>query len=281
VEFFRRTLFEGRNLRIGHFLARPSSEECGPVECQQQNVLVLPLAGVFARHDAPRRHVVSTPAHATFITAGTPYRLSYPGCIGDSALTFWYSGDPLPKDRYASHALLPPQAMLERSRFFRRLLAGDAGRLEIEERALGLLGLALGAARRNPPDRAMRTRVRIEQVKEAIALDPARKWTLQELARIACASPWHLAHAFRREVGVAVHAYVLRARLAGTLETVLDTRSELSRVAQDAGFASHSHFTARFRALFGIAPSALRAGARPKRVAELRKIVTARVPAAA
>src|SRR6266702_3328795 len=57
----RRIVFESNGFRIGHVVARPASLECGEVECQNENVLVLPLTGVFAKHDGPRRHVVVTP----------------------------------------------------------------------------------------------------------------------------------------------------------------------------------------------------------------------------
>jgi AraC-like DNA-binding protein len=58
-------------------------------------------------------------------------------------------------------------------------------------------------------------------------------------------------------------------------DAVLDGE-DLTTIALDAGFASHSHFTARFRDSFGCTPAALRHCARADKVAELRKIVTAR-----
>jgi AraC-like DNA-binding protein len=88
-------------------------------------------------------------------------------------------------------------------------------------------------------------------------------------------SPYHLAHVFRREVGLPVYAYVLRLRLAQALSAVVDSDADITTIALDAGFASHSHFTLHFRTLFGVTPAALRRGAGP-RPAELRKIVTAR-----
>ncbi|APV49103.1 hypothetical protein BWI17_05065 [Betaproteobacteria bacterium GR16-43] len=77
-------------------------------------------------------------------------------------------------------------------------------------------------------------------------------------------SPYHLAHVFRREVGTSVYAYVLRLRLAQALTAVIDSDADITTIALDAGFASHSHFTRHFRTFFGTPP------------AELRKIVTAR-----
>ena len=60
------------------------------------------------------------------------------------------------------------------------------------------------------------------------------------------------------------------------LDAVLDGGDDLTAIALDAGFASHSHFTARFRSFFGCTPAALRRVAGAAQLAELRKIVTAR-----
>ena len=34
----------------------------------------------------PGHHVIGTPSHAVFVAADTPYRIGYPGGIGDRAL---------------------------------------------------------------------------------------------------------------------------------------------------------------------------------------------------
>src|SRR6266851_4135681 len=87
VEVVRRTLFESNTLQIGWFAARPVSDACGDVERQSLNAVVLPVSGVFSKHDGPGRHVVGTPSHAVFIASNTPYRIGFPGGIGDRALT--------------------------------------------------------------------------------------------------------------------------------------------------------------------------------------------------
>jgi AraC-like DNA-binding protein len=116
----------------------------------------------------------------------------------------------------------------------------------------------------------------LERVKEAGALAPADKWTIAKLARVAHLSPFHLCHVFRQMVGTPIYDYVLRERLAHTLDAVLDGGDDLTTIALDAGFASHSHFTARFRSFFGCTPAALRRVATAEHLAELRKIMTAR-----
>ena len=98
MEITRRTLFESETLHIGMAEARPVSEACGEVERQSSNVMVLPFSGVFSKHDAPGRHVVATPSHAVFIAADTPYRIGFPGAIGDRALTLRF-GESLAPDQ--------------------------------------------------------------------------------------------------------------------------------------------------------------------------------------
>jgi AraC-like DNA-binding protein len=292
----RRTLFDGDLLRVDHIVARPSSPACGEIERQSLNVLVLPITGVFAKHDGPRRHLIATSNHAVLLAADAPYRISFPGSIGDQCLALRMSGaglarvmpemiagDGFDASVLSSHALLPPALMLARNLLCRRLAGGAGDPLEVEELGIGLLVSTLRAARKEhagrrhgtPRGSGRRSR-QIERVKEAVSIHPERKWTLGDLADLACVSPWHLAHVFREEVGTSVYRYVLRSRLAKALDTVLDSDTDLTAIALEAGFASHSHFTARFRALFGLTPAALRGGADAGTAAELRKAICAR-----
>jgi hypothetical protein len=115
----RRTLFESKTLQIDWFEARDVSERCSEVERQNRNVFVLPFNGLFSKHDAPGRYVIGTPSHAVFIAADTPYRLGYPGAIGDRALILRFDDALAPDDlgRHggeapASSGLLPAEAMM-------------------------------------------------------------------------------------------------------------------------------------------------------------------------
>jgi AraC-like DNA-binding protein len=291
----RRILFDSALLRVGHAVARPSSPRCGEIERQSVNLLVLPTAGMFAKHDGPRRHVIATSNHAIFISANSPYRLSFPACIGDQSLTLQFSSaalarvlphamsrDGFDSSAYATRALLAPSVMLARSLLLRRLARGDVDPLQAEELSIGLLVCALRAAHkgttgcsRGVPRNSGRRWQQVERVKEAISTCPERKWTLGDLADLACVSPFHLAHVFREEVGASVYHYVLRSRLAKALGAVLESDTDLTAVALETGFASHSHFTARFRELFGLTPTDLRRRAGRREATELRKIVTA------
>jgi AraC family transcriptional regulator len=288
LEISRKTLFESETLQIGLFEARPRSDACGDVERQDLNAIVLPLSGLFSKHDAPGRHVVGTPSHAVFFAADTPYRIGFPGGIGDRAISLRFDAALAPEwldsrsngEALASNALLPANAMMLRNLLWMRLARSEADEFEAEALGLDLLNLSLKSVRSigpalRPQARAQRARA-LERIKEAVALAPAYKWNVARLAQVANLSPSHLCHVFRDAVGTSIYDYVLHERLAQTLDAVLDGGDDLTAIALDAGFTSHSHFTARFRSFFGCTPGALRRTAKATEIAELRKIVTAR-----
>lgn len=284
----RRTLSESATLHISLFESYPASDACGDVERQSSHVVVLPFAGVFAKHESPTRHVMGTPGHAVFVGADTPYRVSFPGGIGDRALLLRFDDALAPDwigrlnggETLASNGLLPAPAMMLRNLLRARLETNRADPFESEALGLDLLAMSLQAMRRETtpvrrPAQVRRARA-LERVKEAIAIAPAAKWNVTRLSRVANLSPFHLCHIFRETVGTSIYNYVLHERLALALDAVLDHDGDLTAIALDAGFSSHSHFTARFKAFFGCAPASLRRMATAGRVAEIRKIMTAR-----
>jgi AraC-like DNA-binding protein len=95
---------------------------------------------------------------------------------------------------------------------------------------------------------------------------------LAEVARAACSSPAHLTRLFRRYTGVTLHAYQTRLRLVAALDSVLEPGVDLSALAFELGFSSHSHLTASFRRELGSTPAELR------REVRRSSVVRARVP---
>jgi len=287
VEIRRKTLFESETLQVGLFESRPSSDACGEVERQSLNAIALPLSGLFAKHEAPGRQITGTPSHAVYFAPDAPYRISFPGAIGDRAITLRF-GDGLAPEQIdvrgdeglASQGLLSAKAMMLRNLLWRRLEKGEADEFEAEAFGLDLLDVSLASVRPGqlPVRRAaLARRLRaLERVKEAVASAPSAKWNVARLAGVANLSPFHLCHVFREMTGTSVYDYVLHERLSRALDAVLDGGDDLTAIALDAGFASHSHFTARFRSFFGCTPAALRRVASAAHLAELRKIVTAR-----
>jgi transcriptional regulator GlxA family with amidase domain len=78
----------------------------------------------------------------------------------------------------------------------------------------------------------------VHRVQDAIAGDPARPWPAQHLARIAGTSPRHLSRLFHEHVGMHLADYRNRLRAALARELLGQTRLDMERIAERAGFAS-------------------------------------------
>ena len=74
-------------------------------------------------------------------------------------------------------------------------------------------------------------------------------------ARAAGYSPYHLARRFRVHTGSSIHRYRTRLPLLVALSRLREGAADLAGLAADLGFASHSHFTTAFGAMFGTTPT--------------------------
>ncbi|MFZ6747049.1 helix-turn-helix transcriptional regulator [Undibacterium sp. JH2W] len=271
-----RTLFQSELLSIRHGVARPAPDDSQELECETADLVLLPIAGVLAKHDGPKQHVIANANHAIFLGTGQPYRITFPGNIGDEALVLDFSKEALMQmlvdaagvqQLYTPvlrpHSLLPPASVLHRELLWRHLHAPVVDQLAVQEISVSVLTASVQAACRNPGqlDNARptltqsRRRWQVETVKELISLYPHQDWALDELARYVHTSPFHLSRVFREEVGLPVHRYLIRTRLASALRAMQASCHDLSKIAHACGFASHSHFTSSFRSVFGMTPS--------------------------
>jgi AraC family transcriptional regulator len=94
-----------------------------------------------------------------------------------------------------------------------------------------------------------------------------RSLPLEELAAVACFSPFHFHRVFRGMVGESVKQHVRRLRLAraaGRLKT--GTRPVLA-IALEAGYETHESFTRAFGRAFGCPPTEFRRGSHPQHLA--------------
>jgi AraC-like DNA-binding protein len=101
----------------------------------------------------------------------------------------------------------------------------------------------------------------LRRAKELLEAELANPIRLGHVARAVGASPAYLTDLFRRLEGVSMHRYVAQLRLARAL-VELPHADDLSTLALEVGFSSHSHFTAAFRRAFGCTPSQFRRAAR-------------------
>jgi AraC family transcriptional regulator len=81
---------------------------------------------------------------------------------------------------------------------------------------------------------------------------------LDELARVACFSPFHFHRVFKGMVGEPVKEYVRRLRLERAAHRLRLNPGSVIDIALDAGYLSHEAFTRSFKNAFGMAPSQFR-----------------------
>lgn len=97
----------------------------------------------------------------------------------------------------------------------------------------------------------------VGRAKTYLAANLSEPMRLERIARAAGTTPAYLTSMFRRIEGRPLHKYLVQLRLARALVELPKT-TDLTALACELGFSSHSHFTAVFRRTFGCTPSAFR-----------------------
>lgn len=147
-----------------------------------------------------------------------------------------------------------------------RAIDGGAGRLMRETlllEALALLFRRHGAPAPHLPVPGREGRP-VQRVAAALRDDPAADWSVATLAALAGMSPFHFCRAFRKETGLAPHAFLTQARL-DLARRRLAAGMAPAEVAAATGFCDQSHLTRQFKRCYGITPglwAAAVAGAR-------------------
>ncbi|MFF2093925.1 helix-turn-helix domain-containing protein [Paenibacillus sp. NPDC058174] len=89
--------------------------------------------------------------------------------------------------------------------------------------------------------------------------------TRDELAAIACMSPWHYSHVFKTITGLSPHSYLAKIRILQS-KALLRNGMKTSEAARRVGYGDDSHFRRKFREAVGVSPSMFAAG-RHERIA--------------
>ena len=134
-------------------------------------------------------------------------------------------------------------------------LAGSATTLERDSLLLDLFTQLLARHAQEPfqaptPGRA---RQAVVEIRDYIIEFHSRNISLQELARIANLSPFHLTRVFAATVGMPPHAFQTQVRVAQA-KKLIRSGLPLSDVAALTGFADQSHFIRHFKRLMKITP---------------------------
>lgn len=99
----------------------------------------------------------------------------------------------------------------------------------------------------------------IHRAQDAVVADPARDWSVEELARIAATSARNLSRLFNEHTGMSVVDYVNRMRIALARELVIGSRLDMESIAERAGFASTRQFRRAWSRLHEVSPARSRA----------------------
>ncbi|MDC0669148.1 helix-turn-helix transcriptional regulator [Nannocystis radixulma] len=128
--------------------------------------------------------------------------------------------------------------------------------LVLEGLTLELLGTALRIGATPDPGGPPRWLLAVRDALEAAFLAPPR---VAELAADAGVHPVHLTRSFRAHFGASPGGYVRRLRLRWAAAELLRVpEKSVTRIALEAGFYDHGHFSRAFKAAIGTSPSSYR-----------------------
>lgn len=271
--------FRSDVVRIDDFRCPPHSAGCSAEEQSTRNSIVFTRRGMFVRH-VDGEDIVADANRVLFFRENECYHVSHPVPGGDDCTVIELRRDVLaellarhePQTREAARATfarthVPADAasLWMQRRLLSRVATGAAGEsLAIEESAIALasrvLAIRATAARREAvrEDTQRAHREWVDGACTWLARTYAARQSLGEIARAVHCSPYHLCRMFRRLSGMTLHQYRTRLRLRAGLERLADAPEDLSALALDLGFDSHSHFTNAFRREFGLTPSQAR-----------------------
>jgi AraC-like DNA-binding protein len=92
----------------------------------------------------------------------------------------------------------------------------------------------------------------------ALHKEPARNWTLDELARVAGTSRSVLAERFAHLVGTTPMQYLTQWRMLLAANLLARSTAPLARIAEDVGYQTDTAFSRAFRREYGAPPAAWR-----------------------
>lgn len=275
------TLYESplvavRDYRCDLGLGGPAAEEESGLDS-----IVLMRHGAFCRHFG-RRSVTANVNQAAFFGKNSIYRVSHPTDCGDRGTVFEIAPrilrdivrefDPSVDSRPGSVLSLPTgpcsaEVFWRHRELVQRLESGaplehlwaDVTALQIVADVLEAAYQAAGSSgkprrKTTDADHADRT----EAAKTYLAAHLGDSVTLEDVAAAVNAPPFNFARIFQQQAGVPVHRYLTMLRLRASLERLADGERDITALALDLGFSSHSHFTDVFRREFGKPPSVVR-----------------------
>ena len=269
-EFTVERLLDSGTVAVRHVDCRGTCRHRSAEECASHTHFVFPYRGVYLRHVGGDLAVADA-NHVLFFNEGQGYQVSHPVTGGDASLVLSVAEPTLrelaPKSLVSAsatfafnqqHLRIDARAQALVMLLKHSLHHGSIEPLEAEGLSLTLVSRAIGPRTSRVTGATYARRRLVDRVKVMLASDLSRRWTLAEIAREIGGSPVYLTQVFQQVEGLPLYRYQLRLRLARALDLIA-RREDLSELAQDLGFSSHSHFSAAFRQAYGVTPAEFRA----------------------
>ena len=286
-EIVFRPLHESPIVSVHDYCCHIERSGPGAEEASDGNNIVLMRHGAFSRHFG-RRRVTADVNQALFFSRDSTYRVSHPADCGDRGTVFSVSPRVLNDivreldpsiDEHPEQPFRFVTGPCDSRIFWRhrelvqRLETAASNPLEplwAEVTALQLVADVLESAfvQRGVERKPKRQGTdadhadRAEAAKTYLASRMSERVTLDDVARAVHVSPFHFARLFQQQTGVPVHRYLMQLRLRASLERLADGADDITAIALELGFSSHSHFTDAFRREFGHPPSEVRGGSK-------------------
>ena len=242
-------------------------------ECAASTQLVFPYRGLYLRHVSSDQTVADA-NHVLFFNGQQGYQVSHPLDGGDACLSLQLSEALLAElaPRELTHG---EESLTFRSQSLRidaraqalvallrhNLVNGGIEPLEAEALVLTLVSRSLGPRTARAPTSTHARRRLADRVKLLLSSDLSRRWTLAEIGEEIGGSPVYLTQVFKQVEGMPLYRYQLQLRLARALD-LLGKVDDLSTLAAELGFSSHSHFASAFKQAYGKSPAAFRESSR-------------------
>jgi AraC-like DNA-binding protein len=271
-----RLIYKSELVEIGLFRCPPAYPDFHYAGRITGNLLVFPRTSVRITQ-AGREPVIANPNVVMYYNLGQPYRRDKVSERGDHCEWFSFSTQVVidalslfdrrivkhPEQPFTfSHGPSDPASYLLQRRVIEHIQKStQPDRLFVEEAMLAVLRRSLQRAFGERRRRACTDPVHQETVRAVQTLLATRYQECLTIERIAAEvnySPYHLARIFREHTGITIHKFLNQVRLRTSLEIVADGGSNLTEVAMNLGYSSHSHFTQAFRKAFGALPSQVR-----------------------
>jgi AraC-like DNA-binding protein len=268
-----RQLLDSDTVALRDFVCSGECRHKSAEECSEGTHLVFPYRGVYVRH-VGRSDAVAEANQVLFFNDAEDYSISHPLPGGDACLSLTIkepllrelvsaehlrTGGPLGFREHRLRIDARAQALVALLRH--GLSRGVAETLEAETLTLTLVRRALGEGKGSAARATAGRRKLVDRAKLVLASDPARRWTLAEIAADVGVSPVYLTQVFQQVEGMPLYRYQLQLRLSRALD-LLGQYDDLTRLSLDLGFSSHSHFTSAFRRVYGHTPTEFQSSVR-------------------